>query len=105
MTPELMGNMILKMQDSYLAKSSEDPNLKLILNKNDIKKVDDLIKGSLLKSLKNNPDISLGHDFAAGIKIGFKGEDLFFDFSDEVISELICGYVGPKLAAVIAKGE
>ena len=105
MTPELMGEMILKMQENYLSKFSEAPSLELILNKKDIEKVEALIKGALLKDLKKTPELSLGNDFGAGIKIGFKGDDLFIDFSDEVIAELICGYVGPKLAAVLEKGE
>jgi hypothetical protein len=62
-------------------------------------------KGSLLKELKKTPEISLGHDFTSGLKIGFKGDDLFFDFSDDAVAEIICAYTGPRLAAVINGGK
>lgn len=101
MSPELMGQMILRMQDAYLAKSAESPTLELIVSEKDLAEIEKLVKGAFLKSLKEKPELSVGHDVTAGIKIGFKGDDMFFDFSDDVIAELICAYVGPKLAAVM----
>ena len=101
MTPEFMGEVILKMQESYLAKSTGEPDIEVLLTKNDLEKVEKLMKGAMFDSLKKRPEFSMGHDFGAGLKIGFKGDDLFFDFSDEVIAELICAYVGPKLATII----
>ena len=106
MTPEFMGEIILKMQEGFLSKSAGDPDLEVLLNKNDLEKMESLMKGAMFKDLKKKPDFSMGHDFDTGLKIGFKGDDLFFDFSDEVIAGLICAYVGPKLAAIIEeKGE
>jgi hypothetical protein len=35
------------------------------------------------------------------LKIGFKGSDVFFDFSDDAISDLICQFIGPKLTAML----
>ena len=42
-----------------------------------------------------------GRGFSAGLKIGFQGGDVFFDFSDDALAEIICEFVGPKLAAVL----
>lgn len=105
MTPEFMGEVILKMEENYLTKSDGEPDLEVLLNKKDLDKMEALMKGAMFKDLKKKPDFSLGHDFATGLKIGFKGDDLFFDFSDEVIAGLICAYVGPKLAAIIEKDK
>ena len=55
----------------------------------------------LLADLHARPKISVGHDFQAGLQIGFSGEDVFLDFSDDTLSEIICEFVGPKLAAVL----
>jgi len=102
MTPDLMGKIILEMVKNYNAKNpSGEADIELILAKKDIDAMEKLFKTSLVNSLKKNPSISLGQNFAAGVKISFKGEDVFFDFSDEAISDMICAYVGPRLAAVI----
>ncbi|MCX6983372.1 MAG: hypothetical protein NT118_01285 [Lentisphaerae bacterium] len=102
MTPDLMGKIILEMVKNYNAKNpSGEADITLILAQKDIAAMEKLFKTSLVNSLKKNPEISLGQNFAAGIKISFKGDDVFFDFSDEAISDMICTYVGPRLAAVI----
>ena len=102
MTPDLMGTIILEMAKNYNAKNpSGEADIALILAQKDIDAMEKLFKTSLVNSLKKNPEISLGQNFSAGIKISFKGDDVFFDFSDEAISDMICTYVGPRLAAVI----
>ena len=102
MTPDLMGKIILEMVKNYNAKNpSGEADIELILAQKDIDAMEKLFKTSLVNSLKKNPEISLGQNFSAGIKISFKGNDVFFDFSDEAISDMICTYVGPRLAAVI----
>jgi len=106
MTPELMGKLILEMQKNYVSENkNSEPGIDIILNEKDLEKMEKLFKGSLVNNLKCNPDISIGHDFSSGLKIGFKGNDLFFDFSDGALSEIICAYVGPRLASVINKDK
>jgi V/A-type H+/Na+-transporting ATPase subunit E len=102
MTPEMMGAMVMEMEKSFLAgKSGEDAGIEVLLSKKDLDSMNELFKGSFGKNLKSDPDISLGHDFSAGLKIGFKGNDLFFDFSDDALAEMICAYIGPRLTAII----
>jgi V/A-type H+-transporting ATPase subunit E len=102
MTPDLMGKIIIEMVKNYNLKNpSGEADIELILAQKDIDSMEKLFKTSLVNSLKKNPYISFGQNFAAGVKISFKGDDVFFDFSDEAISDMICAYVGPRLAAVI----
>lgn len=102
MTPDVMGGIILEMVKAGQAKgSSEEPALDVLVNPKDLEKMESLLKGSLLKDLKETPEISAGKDFSAGLKIGFKGNDVFFDFSDETLAELICQFIGPKLAEML----
>lgn len=102
MTPDLMGKIILEMVRNYNVKNpSGEADIEMILAQKDRDAMENLLKTSLVSSLKKTPSISLGQNFAAGVKLSFKGDDVFFDFSDEAISDMICAYVGPRLAAVI----
>jgi V/A-type H+-transporting ATPase subunit E len=102
MTPDLMGKIILEMVKNYNEKNpSGEADIEIILAQKDLDVMEKLFKTSLVNSLKKNPTVSLGQNFTAGIKLSFKGDDVFFDFSDEAISDMICAYVGPRLAAVI----
>ena len=102
MTPDLMGKIILEMEKSFIEKSGEESlGLEILINKKDLDAMENHIKAELIKNLKEKPEFSIGHDFSAGLKIAVKGDDLFFDFSDETLTEIICEYVGPRLANII----
>jgi len=102
MTPELMGKIILEMARNYTSKApTAEADIEIVLSQKDRDSMEQLLKSSLVSSLRKKPEITLGQNFASGFKISFKGSDVFFDFSDEAISEIICAYVGPRLAAVI----
>lgn len=100
MTPELMGKLILEMEKSFLD-GKKGEGVEVLLGKKDLASMTKLLKGALGKNLKADPEVSLGRDFTAGLKIGLKGNDLFFDFSDDALAEMICMYVGPRLAAIL----
>ncbi|HPN85000.1 MAG TPA: hypothetical protein PK821_06660, partial [Victivallales bacterium] len=78
---------------------SED--IKLILTKKNLEQMDNLLKGALAKDLKARPDLFASTDLGAGLKIGFKGEDVLLDFSDEALSDMICAYAGPRIATIL----
>ena len=102
MTPELMGQIILEMVKAYREKNpTGDATVELLLAPKDADRLAALLKGSLLAGLRTNPEISVGSDFASGLQIGFKGSDVFLDFSDDALADVICAFVGPKLAAAI----
>ncbi len=104
MTPEFMGKVIIEMVKNF-GKDDVDAGIEVIINEKDLKEMEKLCKGSLVESLKTKPEISIGHDFSAGLKIGFKGNDVFFDISDEALADMIANFVGPKLAAMLKPEE
>lgn len=98
MTPQLMAQVVEKIADSSKA---GDADLALILASKDQTALESGLLAALRADLAKNPDISLGNDFSAGIKVGFRGNDVFLDFSDEALADVICEFVGPKLSAVL----
>lgn len=102
MTPELMGQFVLAMQKAFLErKDAGDPTLEVLLNAKDKDRLEALCRGALAKELKAQPRLTLGHDLGAGLKLASKGSDLYFDFTDEALADLVCNYVGPRLAAIL----
>jgi len=99
MTPEVMKEIILKMADSY-GKDNAD-SLEVLLSRQDQDRAEAFLKSQLAAELKANPTITLTNDFNSGLQISFRDDDVYFDFSDEALSEVICRFVGPKLSAVI----
>jgi len=101
MTPELMSDIIAKMSDSFAKSSGKDAELSLIFSVKDLDKMTQHFKVNLADNLKNQPEIFSNHDFGAGLQIGFKGSDVFLDFSDDSLTDIISSYVGSRLASIL----
>ena len=100
LTSEVMGNIILEMAKSY-AKNPAAEDIRILLSGKDAALAEEFLKGAFLAELKAKPVLNFTQDFNAGLQISFKENDVFFDFSDEALTEVLCKFVGPKLAEVI----
>ena len=101
MTQDVMAQIILEMAKAYRDASSSDVKLELLLPAKEQAAAEALLKSALLANLKADPKINLTGDFGAGLQISFAGDDVFFDFSDEALADVLCKFAGPKIAAVI----
>jgi len=102
MTPELMKKFVDEMVSAYKSKGVDvDAGVEVLLNQKDAEEMAKLLQGGLLNKLKATPEISISKDFTAGLQVGFKGDEVFLDLSDDALTDLVCAYVGPKLAALI----
>ncbi len=104
MTPALMAELIRKMAAAYAANTSQELSLELILNQKDLEQVAEQLRAALVNDLKTTPTVLASQDMGGGIKVGFKGSDVFLDFSDNALAASICAFVGQKIATVI-KGK
>ena len=101
MTPEVMKQIILTMAQSYAKDANAGESLEVLISKQEQDQTQAFLKEQLLKELKANPVIELTTDFNSGLQISFRDSDVYFDFSDDALAEVICRFVGPKLTAVI----
>ncbi len=95
MTPALMADIIRTMAAAYAQKS--DAGLEVLLPEKDAAALEAGLKAALLNNIK----VEAASGFSAGLKIGFNGSDEYLDFSDEALTDVICEFVGPKLAAIL----
>ena len=101
MTPEVMKQIILTMAQSYAKDANAGESLEVLISKQEQEQTQAFLKEQLLKELKATPVIELTTDFNSGLQISFRDSDVYFDFSDDALAEVICRFVGPKLTAVI----
>ncbi|MFA7229679.1 MAG: hypothetical protein WC071_00260 [Victivallaceae bacterium] len=106
MTPEYMGGIILKMADAFNKNNdSDEPAIELLVAPKDLEAMQKLLAGSLSASFKTDPQLFPESDIGGGLKIGFSGNDVFFDFTDDAITDIIGEYVGPRLAEIIKQDK
>ena len=99
MTPEAMAGLIAKIAEQFVQNAAS--GAEVILSAREREDAAQKLIGCLPDVLKKNSSVQLGRGFAAGFKIGFNNSEVFLDFSDEALADVICEFVGPKLAAVI----
>ena len=98
MTPEAMAGLIAQIAGQFAKNAT---GAEVILSVREREDAAQKLIGCLPDVLKKNATVQLGRGFAAGFKIGFNDTEVFLDFSDEALADVICEFVGPKLAAVI----
>ena len=99
MTPEVMGGIIQEMAKNYAA--SGEGSLTVLLSKQSCSNVEGVLKKALLDNLKADPVIRLTNDFSGGLQISFRGDEVFFDFSNEALAEILCQFAGARLTALL----
>ncbi len=104
MTPDFMKKIIADMTAKYLnADAGADMKLEVMVAPDELEKMQTLLMSSLAASFKTEPKIFASRDMDSGLKVSFKDDDVFFDFSDEALAEIICGYAGPRFAEYFNK--
>ena len=99
MTPGVMAGLINEMARAYANNGAD--RIDVLLPETSRALLEEALKGSLAEDLRERTKILGGGDFASGLQIGFRDGDVFLDFSDDALADLICSYVGPKLAALM----
>lgn len=99
MTPEAMAGLITQIAGQFAKNAAS--GAEVILSAREREEAAQKLIGCLPDVLKKNSSVRLGRGFAAGFKLGFNDSEVFLDFSDEALADVICEFVGPKLAAVI----
>jgi V/A-type H+-transporting ATPase subunit E len=102
MSAELMASIIKQMAEQYQQQHNDKPaSLELLVAAKDLHELETALRGGIAGDFQQNSRILSEKDISAGLKIGFNGGDLFFDFTDDAISDIICAYIGPRLAEMV----
>lgn len=99
LSPEMMAGLILEMARSYAANPAD--KIEVLLPAASVKYLSDGILAGLGEDLRNRTTILGENEMNGGLQIGFRDGDVFLDFSDEALADIICAYAGPKLSAIL----
>lgn len=100
MTPEFMAELIKSLGIKFLS----DPNAELTVmaSVKDAAALDAALKGALAASFRKQPRVLAEPTIRGGMEVNFSGNELFFDFSTEALTELLAAYTAPKIAEIFA---
>ncbi|MEA3499403.1 MAG: hypothetical protein U9R41_00055 [Candidatus Marinimicrobia bacterium] len=96
---DLMKKIIIDIAKNW----AEGKDLDVIANGVDIDKLQKLVSKQVKNDLKNSIEIKLDKKISHGFRIGIKGEDMHYDFTDESILDTLKLYLNPKLNELLSK--
>ena len=101
MTPELMGRIINEMAAAYIKDGKQEAKLEVLVSPKSLEEMNAALKGSLKDSFVKQPTLFADMELGGGLKVSVSGNDVFYDFSDDAITDIVAAYIGPRLAAIV----
>lgn len=99
MTDEFLQKMILNITGAW----GKDAKAEIVLSEADQKKLESVLFAGLKEDVKKNITIRASNDVSKGFRIGLKDEQVFYDFSDEAVAQVLKTLINPRLKEILDK--
>ncbi|RKY86561.1 hypothetical protein DRP98_00045 [candidate division KSB1 bacterium] len=99
LSPDFTQQLIKTIVEQW----ARDSQKEILVSKEDKEKIQELLFSSLKEELKNSIIIKVSDRISKGFRIGIKGEDVYYDFTDESITECLKEFVSPSLKEILNK--
>ncbi|HDN59568.1 MAG: hypothetical protein DRP88_00030 [Candidatus Neomarinimicrobiota bacterium] len=96
---ELVGRLIKYIVENWVDKQSAE----VLVSQEDVSKLEALLTERLKEELREAIEIKPDPSIAKGFKIGLKGENLYYDFTDETMTEILKSYLTPSVRDILEK--
>ena len=97
--PEVLVDLIKKMVEN----SDDDAKMKVLVNQQEVKALEKLLAAKTNKALADTVEIKVDRGVSKGFRIGKKGEDVYYDFTDESISEFLREFLNPSIKNMLSE--
>jgi len=96
---EFMAGLITKIIDKW--SPGKNPAWEILVSEADKGKIEKALIASLRSQAKTIVEIKVSKAIDKGFRIGIKGEDLHYDFTDQSILEALGEFLNPSLRAIL----
>ncbi len=97
MNKDFLKDLIVKVAGVW----AKDGDVEVLVNGMDVDALMAELKSALGNSVKSTIEVKLDRKISKGFRIGKKGDNLFYDFTDESILEALRVFLNPKLAEIL----
>jgi len=99
MKPDFLKELITKILESW----AKDSKKEIIINEKDKVQLEKALFSGVKDELKNSISIRVSSDISYGFRVGLKDDEVYYDFSDESIAEVLKSLINPKLKEILDK--
>jgi V/A-type H+/Na+-transporting ATPase subunit E len=103
MTPNMLKELIVKVV--LQSAGSKTVDLEILLNEKDQEVLSQTLNAALKEKIEKGITIKTASAIEKGFRIGTKGTNLYYDFTDEAIAETFHFYLSKKVKDILVKEE
>lgn len=103
LSPDIIKDMLVKMVDNL--KKDSDLEMEVLLSEKDRKAIEGSLSAALSADMKKGLTLKVSPNIESGFRIGEKGQNAYYDFTDEALAEAFKTYLNPKLAQILDGGK
>lgn len=100
-SPEKLADVIGEMAVKYTEVEGKVKSLEVLASESQADAVRDHLQDALGQDLRDHTEVSPLKDMGGGFKLVFNDEDVFYDFSDKALAEILCMFVNPRIAEIV----
>ncbi len=99
MKPELVADLIKRVVEEW--PSNREAAFEVLVSKEDKEKIEKLVLAEFKKDAKNGIEIKINRNIRKGFRIGIKGEDTYYDFSQEAVTQALGQFLAPQISQLL----
>ncbi|MDY6856689.1 MAG: hypothetical protein SWO11_18675 [Thermodesulfobacteriota bacterium] len=100
-----LEKIIIRVIDGWIKDRDEGVQLEILLNEKERKTLEDFFLSKYKQKLKTGIEVNVHPRIEKGFHVGEKGNNFYYDFTDEGISDVLAAYLTPKLAEILDSGK
>jgi len=97
LSPDFLNGLIGKIVTQW----SSNPNTEITINESDKDKLEELLFSSLKGEIKESITIKASNNIAKGFRIGQQNGQVYYDFSDDSITDVLKTFLNPRLKEIM----
>lgn len=97
LSPEFLSQLIQNLVTQW----ARDGAAEVEVSAEDKEKLEALLFEGLRQQLRDGVVLLVGDTIGKGFRIGMRGEEVYYDFSDETIAEVLKSFLNPMLQALL----
>ena len=101
---QLLEKIIVDVVESW-ANNPEAQNLTVILNNDDVMRLEETMLASLKERVKKGVTLKASDNFDGGFRISVNNDTVYYDYSEEAVVEMLSNYLSPKVAKLMKEAK
>ncbi|MDZ7270929.1 MAG: hypothetical protein ONB30_03885 [candidate division KSB1 bacterium] len=97
LSPEFLSQLIQSLVNQW----ARDGSAEVVVSAEDKEKLQALLFAGVRQQLRDGLVLRVGDSVSKGFRIGLRGEDVYYDFTDESIAEVLKSFLNPTLQALL----